>query len=150
MTAHTLRAHARFDSPAGGVSPTLRRAGLVAACLLAMVATALAIEPSDLVRSDPDLARLLRGMAIVKSLIVTAAIALGSWRLGFAIRPAVAAGYVGGTVAMAVATVLIWQLSSLPFAAALFHVGLFVFAGIAWWGDRDGQAMAGERLRARP
>ena len=149
MTAHTLRANARFDSSAGRVSPTLRRTGLVAACLLAMAVTAVAVAPSELVRSDPDLARLLRGMAIVKLLIVAATVAVGLWRLGFAIRPGVAAGYVAGTVAMAIATVLVWQLASLPFAAVLFHVGLFVVAVIAWRGDRDGQAVAGDRLRAR-
>ncbi len=148
MTAQTLRATARFDSSARRLSPALRRAGLVAACLLAMAATAITIEPSDLVRSDPDLARLLRGMALIKALILAATIALASWRLGFALRPGVAASYVAGTVAMAVATVLIWQLASLPFAAVLFHVGLFVVAVIAWRVDRDGIALHGRRTPA--
>lgn len=131
------RLTARKDPARHTATAAVLRSLLVVGCVGAMAATIALVDASALPRVDPELARLLRGMAVIKALLLGAAIAVLLWRFGLPIRPAVAGGYGFGVLSMAVATALIWQLTWLLPAAAAFHVGLFVLLGIAWRGDRD-------------
>lgn len=124
-------------------SPSELRALLVAGCGVS-VATALWWgEPSASLRTEADLVFLLRGMAAIKACIVAAAVGAVLWRLGHAIPGRTAAAYLVGCWLMASATVLVWQLSLVPLAAACFHTGELLLLFTAW---RDrGAGMA--RLR---
>ncbi len=88
--------------------------------------------------ADPELALLLRGMALIKATIALAAVAVLWWRFGAPVSRPVAAIYVVGAGSMAGATVSIWQLSSLLPAAVLFHIGLFALLSTALRADEDG------------
>ena len=120
--------------PASGpiATPARLRALLVAVCAGAMVATLAWVEPSQLPRSDPELATLLRGMAAIKALLLVGALSAVLWRFGRPVPPMIAAGYIGGTLLMAVATALIWQLTLMLAAAVAYHLGAVVLLGIAW------------------
>ncbi len=90
---------------------------------------------------DPELVRLLRGMALIKAVLTLAALAAVLWRLGRPISAGLCGTYLAGSWAMAAATVLIWQLVLLPAAALAFHAGEIALLLAAW---RDG----GLRVRA--
>lgn len=92
-------------------------------------------QPSVAMLSDPALAFLLRGMAVIKAVMVLGVVAVLFWRFGRPIRFRTAAVYVLGTAALAGASVLIWRLSSIPLAALVFHVAGFAVLVAAW---RDG------------
>lgn len=85
---------------------------------------------------EPDLARLLRYMALLKGLFAVIALGFGYWRLA---RPAALwrkAVYVGGPSVMAGAALCLWQLQSASLAAAGLHIGLFALIAAALT-DRD-------------
>jgi len=76
------------------------------------------------VRQAPDLAMLIRGMVLIKGLILAAAAAGVLWRLG---RPAPVPTVLGYTVSLGVsATALgwLWGLSLIPLGSALFYGGI--------------------------
>lgn len=109
------------------------RGTLLVACA-ASVAIAWRIrDPSVAVLADPELARLLRGMAPLKGPMVVATIAILLWRFGHSIAPRIAATYVVSAGLMAAAAAMIWQLTALLPAAAACHAGLIV----AWRADDD-------------
>ena len=86
-------------------------------------------EPSAHVEGDPELARLLQGMALIKAMLVAGVVRLLWWRLGRPVAPAIAWGYVAVVAAMSLATLLAWQMSyflllSLAFHGALLSLGL--------------------------
>jgi hypothetical protein len=81
---------------------------------------------------EPELALLLRGMAVIKAGIALAAVALSLWRFGQPVSSAAASGYVAGVCSLGAATVLIWHLSFIPAAAVIFHLGLFGLLALAW------------------
>ncbi len=116
----------------GGWSPLALRCLLLAGGLAALAGAVWLGEPSAKLRAEPDLAFLLRGMATIKAVIVLAAFAAASGRLGQAIPPRVAAAYLGGCWLLAGATALIWQPSFIPQAALVFHGGEFLFLIMAW------------------
>jgi hypothetical protein len=107
-------------------------AGAVA--LAAAIATALG-GPQGALAADPELAFLLRGMAVIKAGIALAAAAVLWWRFGHAIGRGHAAAYLVGMGLVAGATVLISALTAIAAAALVFHVGAFTLL-IAAWGDR--------------
>ena len=86
---------------------------------------------------DPELAALLRFMAVVKAAMALGAAALIAGRLGWPVRPAAGLGYVAGASGMAAGAGLIWQLGHVGTGALLVHAGLLALAGIAWL-DRAG------------
>jgi hypothetical protein len=78
-------------------------------------------DPGSFTQADPALARLLRGMALIKGGIVFAALAAVVWRFGRPVSKPGAAVYLFGSWIMVGSTMLIWQLSWIPAAAILFH-----------------------------
>jgi hypothetical protein len=54
------------------------------------------------------------------------------WRLRWPISPAVAAGYLLGSSAMAGSAMLIWQLSFIPPAALLFQLAALTLLLLGW------------------
>ena len=89
-------------------------------------------DPGAYVQDDPALARLLRGMAVIKAVIAIAAAGAVFWRVGLPVSRVVAASYVMAVWVTAGAAMLIWQLSHLPLAAALFHVGALSVLLVGW------------------
>lgn len=130
----TTRAHRSVGFPAIASPRTL-----LLGTALALVAAAALGDPQLMIAADPDLARLLRGMALVKSVLVLAAVGVLWWRL----RQPLAAGhglaYLVGAWLAAGATMLIWQLSFIVPAALAFHAGELLLLLTAW---RDGHQPA--------
>ena len=81
---------------------------------------------------EPMLLLLLRFMAATKFAGVIGAALLVHWRLRRATPRRLAVGYVVAVAIMAVAPGLIWSLSHVGLAAALFHIGLLAFLLLAW------------------
>ena len=86
---------------------------------------------------DPELATLLRFMAVVKAGMALGAAALVGWRLGWPVRPATGLAYIAGVSGMAAGAGLIWQLGHVGIGALLVHGGLVALVGLAWL-DRAG------------
>jgi hypothetical protein len=114
------------------VSPWLTRAVLMAACVAAVVAAAWVGQPAPYLQADPGLAQLMRGMALIKAAIALGAVALLLWRFGWPTGKLAALAYAISAALMAGATMLIWQLSFIPLAAALFHIGALVMLLVGW------------------
>ena len=132
----------------GAARATAWRIGLVVAATTACGLAAIVGEPSTLAQSDPELARLLHGMALIKAAMTVAAIGLAWWRLGRPIHPAVAIATGLAIVAMAAATVSIWRLVALLPAALVFHAGLFTLLFLAARGSAGAFATRPRRSRA--
>ena len=132
MNTIVLDKHVHAPSVAG---PLRLRLWLLGACAAAVAVGAWIGDPAARLQADPELATLLRGMAVLKGALLAVALAILTWRFGHPLPRPVAVGYVASAVAMSFATALIWQLSMLPFAAASFHVGLLACLAIAWRAD---------------
>lgn len=111
---------------------TQLRLYLVLGSVLTIAAAALLGSPLASVAADPDLARLLRGMALVKAVIVVIALILLRWRFGQPLSSQLAGAYLAGAWLMAGASMMIWQLAEIPTAAFSFHLGAFVLLAAAW------------------
>jgi hypothetical protein len=105
-------------------APSLRRVAFLGVALGAALAAHATshTEPSYL--ADPELVRLLRGMAAIKGGIVVLVLGLALWRMGWRVAPLPGALYSAGVAAMSGASVWIWQLSAIAPAAILFHAGI--------------------------
>jgi hypothetical protein len=133
--------------------PSLAWRPLVGVCLaLAAVAgfslggeaaTPLAAEPAD-----PELARLLQFMAIVKGLSSIAIGALIAWRLGQPTVARLAIAYGAAGAMLFAAPGLVWRMQHVAAGALLFHAGLVVFLATAAM-DGGGKRWLGQRLAAR-
>jgi hypothetical protein len=108
-----------------------RRAALLTACACAAALATVLAEPGRAAASDPDLATLVRGMAVIKTAIVAAVGAAIWWRLGFAIKPGVAAGYILFAAAASAGAALVWNNAALWLAPFLFDGGLLGFLIVA-------------------
>ena len=97
-----------------------------------MALAATLANPSAYSAAEPELALLLRGMAVIKAGIALVALALSFWRFGQPVSTSAALGYALGVWALGGATVLIWFLSFIPAAALLFHLGVFGLLILAW------------------
>ncbi len=118
------------DSPA---SRRLRLGGmLLGGCVLAVIAAAAVGRPEPLLQADPELAHLLRGMALIKAAIVVATLAALLWRFGQPLSNGLTGAYLLGAWAAAGASMLIWQLEFLPTAAVTFHLGELALLVAAW------------------
>ena len=98
----------------------------LAAAVLAAAALALTTQAGP---HDPELATLLRFMAVVKAAMALGAAALVGWRMGWPVGPAAALGYIAGASSMAAGAGLIWQLGHIGTGALLVHGGLVALAG---------------------
>lgn len=108
------------------------RWGLMAGCAIAVGIAGHLGDPGRFTQTDPSLARLLRGMALIKGVIAIAGVAAVWWRVGRALPKAVAAGYLVGAWILVGSTMLIWQLSWIPLAAILFHAAALSMLVVTW------------------
>ncbi len=90
---------------------------------------------------EPELALLLRFMAIVKAAMAIAAAVAIAWRLNGPVRPAAALAYVAALSSMAAGAGLIWRLEHVAAGAVMVHGGLAALAAVAWM-DRAGWVQA--------
>lgn len=100
------------------------RLWLLAGTVLAAVAAVALSQalPSAYAASEPELITLLRGMAALKAVMVVAGLGALWWRFRWPLSRPLAAGYLIGAWVLSGATMLIWQLTAIELAAALFHV----------------------------
>jgi hypothetical protein len=89
-------------------------------------------DPSGYLHADPALARLLRGMALIKGMIALAAVSAVFWRLTWSVSKPVAASYLIASWAITGSTMLIWQLSYIVPAALLFHAAALSLLLVSW------------------
>lgn len=108
-----------------------RRAVVVAVVLVATALAAALARPQPALLADPELARLLRWMALLKAGIAAAAFALVWWRAGRAILPARLLAYALGTAILAAAAVMVWQLAVVAATSVVFHATLLALAVLA-------------------
>lgn len=120
------------------------RATLLAGCAASVAAAAWVGRPESVLATDPELARLLRGMALIKAMMVATALALLLWRFGRPISSAYAGAYMAGAWLAAAGSMGIWQLTHIPAAAIGFHVGEIAFLVLAW---RDWNAAPARVIR---
>lgn len=118
----------------------------VAALSLALgfLATPAAEQAAAVQAAGPELTRLLRMMAGLKLAFVAAGLGFAWWRLGHAVRPAMAGAYLASVAAVAVSPGLIWDMAHVAAGAALLHGGLVALLALGWL-DRDlrGPVMSG-------
>jgi hypothetical protein len=91
-------------------------------------------DPGGYLHADPALARLLRGMALIKGMIAIAAVSAVFWRLARPLSKAASATYLIASWALAGSTLLIWQLSYIVPAALLFHAAALSLLLVSWRG----------------
>lgn len=129
-----------------------RRALLVIGSAVLLAAALLAFEPAAYWARDPELYRLLRGMAVLKAGLAALALSAVWWRLGrVSVRRSFAATYTATVWALALASGLIWQLTAIMVASALFHVATIVLLVAAWRDVAPGSARhLGKDDRQRP
>ena len=124
------------EKPEGTTLPsarvTLWRGGLIGSCLAAVLLGSLSGDPATLLSTDPDLARLLRGMALIKGVLALATLAIIWWRYSRPLSNGLSTVYLVGVTSMVFAAVTVWQLSHLAFASILFHAGIFMLLGAAY------------------
>jgi len=122
----------RLPSVARSRSVARLRIGLVTGCCLAAALAFWQGDPSGYLMADPALARLLRGMALIKAAIALGASSAVYWRLAWPASRTVASLYVIASWVLAGSSVLIWQLSFIAFAALLFHAAALSMLVLAW------------------
>jgi hypothetical protein len=123
----------RFSSNAARL-----RVALVLGCGVAVALAFWIGTPAPYLESDIELARLLRGMAVIKAFIVLAGVGLLLWRFGRPVSRHMAGVYLAGAWLAAGASMLIWQLTLIPLAALTFHAGELALL-VAAWRDRNGE-----------
>ncbi len=126
-----------FNSRAFPVRRTVLRGGLVLGSIAAALVANSVSNPGALTGVEHPLVVLLRGMAVLKGAAALAAMGLAAWRFGRPVSSEAALGYGVGVWSLVAASVLIWNLSAILVAAAIFHVGLFGLLLLAW---REGLA----------
>lgn len=130
--AYLTRTHAPAPVAASlpaqhAASPLLARAVLVAAVALAIALAQFLGQGEAAARAalaDPELTRLLRGMAVLKAGLALGAVCLVAWRLAYPASLRLAAGLIAAAASMAAGPVLIWHVAPVAAAALLFHAGM--------------------------
>ncbi len=97
---------------------------------------------------DPELARLLRAMVVLKMAAATAATAGIMWRLGGVATPGWLAGYALALAATWAGPGLLWDMAHLGLGALLLHGGL-AGALVLLWRDPAAGARLGAIIDAR-
>jgi len=110
---------------------------LVIGMLLVAATVVVATSPAPVAMMDASYIRLMRGMAMIKALLVVIAAAVLWWRLARPVPRRFAAGYLLGAWLMVAASVLIWQRSAIGAAAILFHTGELSLLFLAWRDTRS-------------
>ncbi|MER2269397.1 hypothetical protein [Methylobacterium oxalidis] len=106
-----------------------RRATMVGLALAAPAAAfALGGAPSEI---EPDLARLIRFMALLKGGFALAALLVCLWRLARPAAPWREAVYLAAPALMAGGAAALWQMQVVGPAALALHAGLFAFLAAA-------------------
>jgi phosphate/sulfate permease len=98
--------------------------------------------------AGPELVRLLRGMALLKTLFAASALAGVLWRSSAPVSPTRLAGYALAGAAMAAGPGMIWRMDLMPAGAFLLHAGLLVTVVMLWRDPAVGELLA-ERIAAR-
>ncbi len=101
----------------------LLRGSLVVACAIAVVACWGLGSPAPHLESDPELARLLRSMVLLKAAVMVAAFAGLMWRFRWPLSLGLGSGYIAAAALASGSLVPIWNLTHVAVAAVLFHVG---------------------------
>ncbi|MEE4637492.1 MAG: hypothetical protein V2J42_01970 [Wenzhouxiangella sp.] len=115
---------------------SLQRLSLLIGSGVLLAVPLVLFEPAAYWADDPELFRLLRGMATLKLVLAAVAFAAAWWRLGGQPGPRLQVAYVGGVWALSLATGLIWQLALVIPASGLFH-GATLALLIAAWRDME-------------
>lgn len=134
-----MRLHTTSDLIAGAVpiaSPPWRhgRAARILLAFLTLLATAVAAFAAlraPATAMDPDLARVIRAMALIKGGFALAALIGCLWRLGRPARRWRGAIYVAGPPLMAAGAIGLFSLQGLGLAAIALHLGLFAVLAAA-------------------
>ncbi len=124
--------------------PIMWRLGLIGSCLAATLTAWLAGDPTAYLQADPDLALVLRGMALIKAALVVAAMIVVLWRYAWPLPARLSTAYLLGVTMMTFSSMTIWQLSHLVGASVLFHLGIFLLLGSAYL-DNAGLAVIARR-----
>lgn len=131
---YPLHRRAAADAATGAAArpPLWRSSGWQPALLLvAMIAAAagllLAPAGAELLRSDAELAMLLRFMAVVKAVIAIAVLGITTWRLGHPMPIWLGLLYSSGCALMMAGPGVIWHLTAVGSGAALFHGGVLLW-----------------------
>jgi hypothetical protein len=114
------------------LQPSALRALLIVGCALSIGAAAWISEPAGYLQTDPALARLLRGMALIKGAAVLGAVFAVHWRFGWRVSKPLSTTYLLGSWTLAATTMLIWQLAWIVLAAVAFHTALLAILLAAW------------------
>jgi hypothetical protein len=128
--------------------PPARRAALAVAVLLAVAVAHLAADDaaSAAAAADPELARLLRAMALIKASMAAAAAWLADRLLRCPLGPGLAAALVAAVALMAAAPVLMWHVAHVGAGALLFHAGMIALLVLGW---RPAETWLAQRSRDR-
>ncbi len=111
---------------------SLLRGGLVSGCAMAIGVAAWLGDPADYLNADPALARLLRGMAVIKGMIAIAVLCAVFRRLAWPVSKTAGAAYLLSCWALAGSTMLVWQLAYIVPAGLLFHVAAVSLLWVSW------------------
>jgi hypothetical protein len=112
---------------------------------LVLTATIVALlEPAPQWGRDVELAQLLRGMGAIKALLTLGALAAIWWRLGRPVSRPQASAYLVGGWSLVLANALIWELTAIGAASALYHMATLGLLVLAW---RDPGALPGHTDR---
>jgi hypothetical protein len=123
------------------------RAMLIVVCIFAAAVGFVLGDPAGRYAADLELIRLLRGMAIVKAIILLAVLALLSWRLRWLTFRPLVVSYAAAVGVMSFASALVWQLTFIGVAAFLFHASLIALL-VLMLRDDVGRARVKARLNA--
>ncbi len=135
----------QFEAPAEARPETRQSARLGARTLSAMLVAVVLVSAvagyafttgAESVRAvqaaGPELTRLLRAMALLKSLLAVGALFLVTVRFRFPIAPRLAAAYIAAGAAMAAGPGPIWTMAHVGLGALLLHGGLAAMLLLAW------------------
>ena len=106
-------------------------AGGATACIAGFALTGTPATQRAADAAAPDLAHLLRMMALLKLALAVGAACLVDWRLRQPVSARVAAGYLLAAGLVVTAPGLIWGLAHVVLGAALFHAGLALLIVLA-------------------
>lgn len=145
---------ARIQARAGLAPPSVTRSVVLVVALAAGAAGFLATDTGAsaqaVAAAGPDLTRLLRAMAGLKTLMAAGATAAVVWRLGSPASSRWLALYAAALAGMAAGPGLIWDMAHVRTGATLLHGGLFATILLLWRdpvvGARLGAAVARRRL----
>ncbi len=150
MVAVTFPSAIPASRAAWGTVPA--RAGLVVVVLagvaVGLLATGDVARAHAVTAAGPELTRLLRAMAMIKSLMSVAAVAAMLWRFGAPVASPWLAGYAAAAMAMAAGPGLIWGMAHVGTGALALHGGL-AMAIVLLWRDPMMAARLSEAVSAR-